>query len=121
MGYAIGKLIEKKRNREVHLLKNLAFTEYIGGHLITRATPVLGSFVIFITYGLNNNELTEGKVFARILMLTFLRFSIVLYVIISFKFVIEARMTFQRIIHLLEIKSPSSIKLSRHQKAKDMG
>ena len=96
--------IESKRNLEVSLLKKLGFTEYISGHLSNRLTPVLGSFVIFITYGLTDNTLTAGKVFATIIMMVFLRVSIVLYAAFAFKFAIEARLTFDRIIQLLEVK-----------------
>lgn len=97
------QLIEKARKKELNLLTKLGYTEYFGGHMLARMTPALGSFLIFITYVLTGNTLTSDRVYSTIILLSLLRSSVVMYASMAFKFIVEIRLTFQRIIQLLEI------------------
>lgn len=98
------QLIQKTRKKEERLLTKLGYAEYFGGHMMARLTPALGSFLIFITYGLMDNTLTADKVYSTIILLSLLRNSVVMFASMAFKFAIETNLTFQRIIQLLEIK-----------------
>ena len=106
------EMIEKVRNKEVSLLRKIGYTEYFAGHMLARLTPVLGSFLIFMTYGLMGNTPTVGKVYATIMILFFLRVSAVLFSSMAFKFVVEARLIFQRIIQLLEVDELNAYKVN---------
>lgn len=106
------KMIEKSRNREVTLLKRIGYTELFSGHLFSRIPPVLGSFLIFVTYSLQGNTLTTGRVYATIIVMSFLRVAAVFFSNMAFKFIIEARLIFQRIIQLLEIPETNEIKVA---------
>ena len=99
--------ITQTREKEVKLLTKLGYTDYLGGHFFARLSPVLGSFVIFITYALTGGELTSSKVYATIVMLNFLCLSTVHFPSIGLRFVVQVKQTFQRIIELLDIEESS--------------
>ena len=109
------EMIEKIRNKEVSLLRKIGYTEYFAGHMLARLTPVLGSFLIFMTYGFMGNTPTVGKVYSTIMLLFFLRTSSVLFASLAFKFVVEARLIFQRIIQLLEVGEMDNFQVAAPQ------
>ena len=94
--------IKETRKEEVGLLKKLGYTDYIGTHLFARLSPALGSFIIFVTYTMTGGDLTASKIYATIMMLSFLRAAVVQYSSMSLRFITEMRLTFKRIIDLLE-------------------
>ena len=99
--------VEKIRNKEVSLLKKIGYCDFVSGHLLGRLSIALGSFLIFLTYSALGGTLTTSKVYATIIMLIFLRVSTVLYCSGALRFINELKMTFKRIIDLLEIEEPS--------------
>ena len=104
--------ITKTRNEEAKLLRRFGYTDYFGGHLMARSFPALGSFVIFVTYYLmGGGTLKASQVYATIMMLSFLNSVAVGYLMLSLKLIIELRLTFGRIIRLLEVKEPESVKI----------
>ena len=96
--------ITQTRDKEISLLTKLGYTYYMGGHFFSRLSPVLGSFVIFITYALTGGQLTSSKVYSTIVMLNFLCLTTVHFPNIGLRFAIQAKQIFQRIIDVLEIE-----------------
>lgn len=95
--------IAKTRTKEVALLTKLGYCDYFGGHMLARLAPAFGSFIIFLTYYYMGGTLTASKVYSTIIMLSFLRSATVLYSSTSLRFIAEIRLTFKRIIQLLEV------------------
>ena len=105
--------ITQTRDKEVKLLTKLGYTDYLGGHFFARLSPILGTFVIFITYALTGGQLTSSKVYATIVMLNFLCLSTVHFPSIGLRFVVQVRQTFQRIIELIEIQESTASQTSQ--------
>lgn len=97
------KLISSARDKEIKLLRNLSYAEYFGGHMFSKLAPAIGTFLIFISYQLNGNSLTTDRAYSAIIMLSFLRGATVYFCNVGFKFVIEARLIFTRIIQILDL------------------
>ena len=100
--------ITKTRDEEVKLLSKLGYTDYFGGHWTARLVPLLSSFIIFVTYYYMGGDLTASKVYSTAILLNFVKFSLALTSGGALKFIIELRLTFKRIIKVLEVKEPQS-------------
>ena len=100
--------IAQTRDKEVKSLTKLGYIDYLGGHFFSRLSPVLGTFVIFITYALTGGELTSSKVYATIVMMNFLCLATVHNPSMALRFAVQVKQTFQRVIELLEIEEPNA-------------
>ena len=97
------EMIEKIRDKEVRLLRKNGYTEYFSTNMLARLTPVLGSFLIFMTSEFMGNTPTAGKVYSTIMIMFFLRLSAVWFLYLALIFIVVSRQIFKRVIQLLEV------------------
>ena len=98
------KLIGNAREKELDSVKVIKYTEQLASHFLAKVTPSIGSFVIFLIYVLAGNSLTVEKVYSAITLMTFLGCSIMPQTCYALRFLVEARLTFQRIIQILDLE-----------------
>lgn len=92
--------ITKIRNQESSLLTKILLCDTVGEHLFVRLSPILGTFLIFITYWWMGGILTASKVYSVLLLL---RGDLVQQSSLGLRSVAEIRLIFRRIIQFLEV------------------
>ena len=108
------EMIQNLRTKEISLMKKIGYTEFFAGHTLSRLSPILGTFLIFITYGLTGNHLTADKVYSALILLSYLRGAAVNFCSSAFKFLVEAKITFQRIRQILDISESEAGSRTEH-------
>ena len=96
--------IMNARNQEIALLTKVGYCDFIGSHLFSKLSPVLASFLIFLTYGLMGGTLKTSRVYSTIIILFFLRSYLISHSSLALRFITEAKLTFKRIVELLEVE-----------------
>lgn len=109
------RLISNSREKEIKLLRKLGYTEYFGGHMLSKLAPAIGTFLIFISYQLSGHTLTTDKVYSAVIMLSFLRGATVYFASVGFKFVVEAKLTFERVRQILDMDELNFGSQSTHE------
>lgn len=97
-------LIDKAREKELASVMSIKYTEQFAAHFLSKLIPSIGSFAIFLSYGLAGNTLTVEKVYSAIMLTTFLGNSLMKTAMNAMRFIVEARLTFQRIIDILDLE-----------------
>jgi len=105
--------IMKVRSKEVSSLKRILYTDYFAGHMLMRLSPVIASFLIFVTFYLMGGTLTASAVYSTILLITYLAYSTVQCSSFGFRFITEISLTGKRIVRVLQIKEPEADKLGK--------
>ena len=95
--------IRQKRNEEASLLKKMMYTDFFSSHMLGKLSPAVGSMLIYGTYFWFGGTLTASKAYATLMLLGFLRQATVMSCSLGLKFVGEIRLTFKRIIQVLEV------------------